>query len=286
MTNTQRNTTVLSVLLTIIIIVGALIVNKQKKQVDTLRTKNSEFVENIAKFDKILAMKDKIDRDYNELKLMLAQQSKVIAQTDTPAITYNYLLQILKWLGHNINFNFSISANKSTDTTWNEYVLSGISDYRLVESFIKQLEYQRVLLTLEEITIDGTTSSISDSVAFSIVFRTHISPDGALVDIIQQKDVPNYKSSFVAFRPRMYNIPSDTDDDPSLVKIDKVKLIGITENRVFLRDDRGLIHILSVGDRVSSGYLYSINPTQEKVVFRLNLFGSTEDKTLYLMREN
>jgi hypothetical protein len=188
-------------------------------------------------------------------------------------------------MGKNINFDFSSSANAVAGSNSNEYIISGASNFRDAANFIKQLEYQRALLTLEEITIAANTSTVSDSVTFSIVFRTHISPDGSSLDIIKQKDVSPYNQSFVSFRPRIYDITFDNDVDPSLIRIDKAKMIGITESRVFIRDDRGIIHILSVGDRIAYGYLYSINPSQEKVVFKFNQFGSMEDKTLYLEKD-
>lgn len=285
MTNTQRNTTVIGVLLTIIIASGYFVTHKLKKEVDSLLIKNKEFTEQIAKFDKLLSMRAKIEADYAELKLMLAQQSKVIAQVDNPAITYNYLLQVLKWMGRNINFDFSLSSNRVSDSSWNEYIISGKSDFRDVSNFIKQLEYQRALLTLEEITIAPNPTDVSDTVSFSLVFKTHFSADGALLDIVQKKDVPAYKPAFVAFRPRIYDNPPDSDIDPSLIRVDKARMIGITESRVFIRDDKGIIHILSVGDRVAYGYLYSINQAQEKVVFKLDQYGSTEDKTFYLEKK-
>ena len=284
MTNTQRNTTVICVLMTIVIGSGYFITHQLKKKFDAINKKNVKMAEEIVKFNKILSMQAKIEKDYTELRLMLAQQSKVIAQIDSPAITYNYLLQVLEWMGRNINFDFSLSSIKEPEATWNEYILSGKADFRDVGFFIKELEYQRALLTIEEITLAATPIEVSDSVVFSVVFRTHYSPDGALLDIVQKKDVPPYQPSFVSFRPRIYDTPPDSDVDPSLIKIDKSKVIGITENRVFIRDDRGVISILSVGDRVAYGYLYAINPSEEKVVFKINLFGSSEDRTLYLAK--
>jgi len=282
MTNTQRNTTAIGVLLALILTSGFYVTQKSSKQINLLQTKNKEFAAQIVKFDKLLFMRDKIENDYTQLKLMLAQQSKVIAQKDNPAITFNYLLQLLQWMGRNINFDFSLSSNKVAETTWNEYILSGSSTYRDAANFIKQIEYQRALLTIEEVTMATNPAEVSDSVVFSIVFKTHYNTEGTSLDIIQKKDIPAYSPSFVSFRPRIYDIAPYSDIDPSLIKIDKASIIGITESRVFIRDDIGIIHILSVGDHVAYGYLYSINLQQEKVIFKINQYGSTEDKSLYL----
>jgi len=284
MTNTQRNTTVISIVLALVLGSGYYIIHRLKKEDDLITGKNKDLKTEIEKFDKMLARKEQVERDYEELKIMLAQQSKILAQTDNPAITYNYLQQLLKWMKHNINFDFSLSAKKAADANWNEYIVTGKTNFIIATNFIKHLEHQRPLLTIEEVTIAETAAQVTDTVQFSVVFKTHFSPDGTEMGTVQQKDIKPYSSSFVSFRPKIYEQPPDTDIDPSLVRIDKALIIGITETRVFIRDERGIIHILSVGDRVAYGYLYSIDPKQDKIVFRINQYGSTEDKTLFMQK--
>jgi hypothetical protein len=286
MTNTQRNSTVIGIVLALILGGGYYYTHRLKKEDDLYKGKNKNLKVEIKKLDDMLAQREKIERDYEALKIMIAQQSKILAQTDNPAITYNYLLKLLKWMKRNINFDFSLSAKKAEDASWNEYIISGNSNFLDVANFIKELEYQRPVLTIEEVTIADNQSEVSDTVQFSVVFKTHFSTEGSPLDTVQEKDVPRYSSSFISFRPRIYETPPDTDIDPSLVRIDKALIVGITPTRVFLRDDRGIIHILSVGDRVAYGYLYSIDPKAEKIVFRLNQYGSPEDKTLFIQKAN
>lgn len=284
MTNTQRNTTVIGVVLAILIGSGYYILHRLKKEEKIIKGKNQELKVEIEKFDTMLAQRERIEREYEELKLFLAQQSKIISLTDNPALTYNYLLKLLKWMGRNVNFDFSLSSKKATDINWNEYILSGNSDFIDVVNFIKNLEYQRPLITIEEVTIVDKQNAVTDSVNFSLVIKTHYNSEGSPIEEIQEKDFPVYKSSFVSFRPRIYETPPETDIDPSLVRIDKAIIVGITESRAFLRDEFGIIHILSAGDPVAYGYLYSIDLKQEKLVFRINQYGSTEEKTLFMQK--
>jgi hypothetical protein len=162
--------------------------------------------------------------------------------------------------------------------------VQGTSHFLDVTNFIKQLEYQRPVLAIDEVTIADVGDAVSDTVQFSVVFKTHFSPDGTPMENVQEKTFNRYGSSFVSFRPRIYETPPERDIDPSLVLVDKALIVGITPTRAFLRDDRGIIHILSIGDRVAYGYLYSIDVKQEKIVFRLNQYGSTEDKTLFIQK--
>ncbi|MBM4399150.1 MAG: hypothetical protein FJ041_02315 [Candidatus Cloacimonetes bacterium] len=284
MTNTQRNTTVISVLLALVLASGLFLFNKLRGQYNVVDKKNKDLTAKIVQLDKMLAMKEKIERDYEELKLMLAEQSKVIVQEDNPAITFNYLLQVLKWMKRNINFDFSMSSKKVSDSDWNEYIVSGNSHFMDMVNFIKNIEYQRPLLTIEELSVNES-NVVSDTVMFSFVFKTHIKTDGTAMNLIRQKDVPAFIQSYVVFKPRIYDKPIETDIDPSLLRIDKITIVGITETRVFLRDENGIIHILSVGEPVAYGYLYSIDNKQDKVIFKTNQYGTSEDKILYLQKK-
>lgn len=284
MTNTQRNSTAIGIILVLVIGFGYYFTHKLKKEDEAIKSKNSVLKTEITKLDKMLAQREEIEREYEDIKIMIAQQTKVLAQADNPAITYNYFLQVLKWMKRNINFDFSLASRKVTEATWHEYVLHGTSHFMDVANFIKELEYQRPVLTIEDVTIAENPSEVSDSVTFSLMLKTHFSPDGIPMETVAEKDVPKYSSPYVSFRAKIYETPPDMEIDPSLVRIDKASVIGITPTRVFLRDDRGIIHILSVGDRVAYGYLYSIDPKQEKIVFRLNQYGSAEDKTLFIQK--
>jgi hypothetical protein len=282
MTNTQRNTTVLAVLLSIIATVGFIAVYKLTKESKVYFDKNTKLNAEIYKYNKLIDMKPKLEQDFAELRLMLANQSKVIAQVDNPASTYRYLLNLLDWINKNIIFDFAMSAASNEGVQYNEYVLSGKADYRDISTFVKNVEYQRALLTIEDVSLAQDPTVMSDSVMFSIVFRTHYSLDGTPLENISRKDVASIGSNFSAFRPRVYETPPDLDIDPDLVRVDKSYIVGITESRVFIRDDLGIIRILAVGDPVAYGYLYSIDPGKEKAVFKLNQYGLTEDKTLYI----
>ena len=286
MTNTQRNTTVIGIVLALILAAGYYYMHKLSKEEALIKGKNSELQVEIDKYDKMLENREKIESDYAELQIMIAQQSKVMAQTDNPAITYNYLLQLLKWMQRNINFDFALSAKKAADANWNEYIVQGRAHFLSAANFIKQLEFQRPVLTIDEVTMAVETSAVSDTVHFSVVFKTHYAPDGIAMSTLEEKKFPAYASNFVSFRPRIYETPPDQDIDPNLVRIDKAIIVGMTESRAFLRDERGIIHILSVGDPVAYGYLYSIDPQLEKLVFRINQYGSTEDKTLFMQKTN
>lgn len=282
MTNTQRNTTVLAVLLAILLAVGIVVIQRIIKQQEVIKAKNAKLKAEIFKYDKLIEMKPRLEKDFAELRMMLANQSKVIAQTDTPAATYRYLLNILEWTKRNIAFDFSMSKQKNAESLWNEYVISGKSNYLDVTNFITNLEYQRALLTMEDVTLAEDPVTPGDSVMFSVVFRTHYSIDGTPLETIRPKEITKHIPAFYAFKPRIYVTPDETDINPGLVRLDNSKIMGITESRVFLRDSRGIIHILAVGSPVAFGRLYYIDPNLDRAIFKINQYGIDEEKTLFL----
>ena len=285
MTNTQRNTTVLSVLLAIIITSGYVTLRRVKQQVGDVRGKNEQFQKENTKFDKMIQMQPQLEKDFMEQRLMLENQSKVIVQGDTPATTYNYLLNVLKWMDTNLNFDFSLSSGTEIGTQWNEYIISCKARFRDAFNFIKQIEYQRAVITVEDVAIASDPSGVSDSVTFSLVIRTQYSLTGSDMNNIKQKDVPPPVSSYPAFRPRVYEANPDTNIDPNLLRLDTASLVGISDTRAFIRDAQGVIHILSVGNPVAYGHLYYIDREQERAVFKTDQFGTVEDKSLFLDKQ-
>ncbi len=284
MTNTQRNTTVLAVLLSIVVATGTVVVQRLNKLQANVKSQNTKLSAEIFKYDKLILMKPRLEKDFTELRLMLANQSKVIAHNDTPAATYRYLLNLMEWADIDIPFDFSMSKTEGTATLWNEYIISGKYDYRDFALFISNLEYQRALLTLQDVTIAQESLNPSDSVAFSIIFRTHYASDGTPLETITSKAMTKHVPRLATFKPRIYDGNVDTSEEFGLLRLETCKVMGITESRVFLRDSKGIIHILAVGSPVAYGRLAYIDQNLDKAVFKINQYGVDEEKTLYLRK--
>ena len=62
------------------------------------------------------------------------------------------------------------------------------------------------------------------------------------------------------------------------------RLIGMTDNRVFVRDQTGRILSLKEGDRVYLGSLVSIDLQNKKATFNLDIGGIEEVVTLEVVR--
>ena len=152
--------------------------------------------------------------------------------------------------------------------------------------FTRLLEYQRALLTIEDLTLSAESVAHSDTVSFSMIFRTHFEEDGVPAGQISYKSMTRGVSSYSLFRPKYTEtMPEMEERDPRLVDIDTARLIAISEDRAFVRDNRGLIRILSLRDRVLWGYLHKIDHREGAAVFRVNKYGFEENQILYLSKE-
>lgn len=283
MTNTRRNTIVLSALLVLLAAGSYSLYRNLNKKTTTLIAANKDTEKKISVLENQISNIDSLRWEYETRKAMTAEQSKILLSSDNPTTTYRYLLRMLGWMDRNVIFDFAISDKGTKETSWNEYVVSGRSNYHDVVEFTKNIEYQRAVITIEELAIGSDDVANSDSVSFSLVLRTHVNEGGLDISEIKPKDKLPSKYFYQLFKSRVFDTPlSDEGIDPNLVRVEQCSLIGIGENQVFLRDDQGVIKILNLKEKVAFGYLDVIDAKQGKVVFKLFKYGVPEEFTLFM----
>lgn len=287
MTNTRRNTLVLTVLFLLLAGIAFSLFHNLNAKAKVLKTANNVTRKKIAVLTSQISNIDSLKMEYAIRTAMVAEQSKVIVASDTPTSTYQYLLRMLNWMDRNIVFDFAISTKGKKETNWNEYVISGRADYLDVLAFTRNIEHQRALLTVEELAIGSDAVANSDTVSFSMVIRTHFNQGGVKIEDLKPKQMSSGSSSYQLFRSRLYDaIPVSTTIDPTLVILEQCKLIGITDNRIFVRNEQGVIKILALQDKVAYGYLYAINAVEGKAIFMIDKFGFPEEQVLKLATTN
>lgn len=289
MTNTGRNSIVLSSLLVVIVSTATFLLHNIGQKVSLIKAENKETSAKLAVLDSQISNIDSLMMEYEIRKAMVSEQSKVILAEDNPTITYQYLLRVLSWLGKDIIYDFSLSDKGKGGGDWNNYVISGRSNYMDVAHFTRFIEHQRALLTLEELSIGSDGVANSDTVSFSMVLRTHYAEGGLALHEVRPKSVKANLAEYQLFRSRVWDsaqFDEDEEADPRLVNIDSSNLIGVAEGRIFLRDSQGVIRILNLRDRVKGGYLYSIDVREGRAIFRVDKYGLPENQILHLHKEN
>ncbi len=285
MTNTRRNTIVLSSLLLIVIISTFYQTKSIKGKQTEIDKKNSLLMGQVAVLENQISNIDSLKREYLLQQELLAQQSKLLWNTDSPTITYNYLLKLLSWMQRDVIFDFATSTATEKSETYNQYVLSGRTHFAALLLLVNNIEHQRALLTVEELSIGNDNIANSDSISFSMIIRSHYKQGGAEPGSVTPKQFSLVSPSNMLFRVRVSDSPKPMMDDPRLINVDAVTLIGLSSDRAFFRDSQGIIKILSIGDRVNYGYLSYINQTEAKAVFRIDQYGIPEDKSLFLKKD-
>lgn len=282
MTHKQRNTLALSILFVILLAIGVSVSRSYKAKNAMLSHQNQDIKKKIAVLNYQLSMIDSLRSQYELQQELLARQSKLIVDHDSPSITYQYLLSILNWMRKSIPFDFAVAEGEKSDTSYNEYIISGRALYPEVVRFVNNIEHQRSVITIEELTLGADTYANSDSIAFSMILRTHYKAGGAKPESILPKSVPPIYTGYNSFKSRIYDSEPTREYDPALVDINSCTLIAISTTRVFLRDSQRVIRILSPGDKVRDGNLYAIDVPNGKAIFKLNQYGVLENHTLFL----
>ncbi len=252
------------------------------KKADDLKNDSIKAEKKIAILQSQISNIDSLQMEYEIRKEMVAEQSKVIVVSDTPTLTYQYLLRILTWMKRSFNFDFATSENSPKDTSWHEYMITGHADYRDVLALAQNIEHQRAVLTIEDLSISSEVAN-SDTVLFSMVFRTHFSAGGVDFQDIKPKEMKSKSAFYQLFKSRIYDTAIiDQDLDPTLLVLEQCKMIGIGDNRIFIRNEQGVIRILTLRDKVAYGYLYAIDSKRGKAIFIINKFGIPEEYVLTL----
>lgn len=286
MTNTSRNTLVLSILLIIFAGLGFALTHSNQKKANLLKAENIEMEKKIAVLESQISNIDSLMAEYELRKAMVAEQSKLILGEDTPTITYQYLLKLLTWMDRNVIYDFAMSDKGKKETTWNAYVVSGRTNYLNLVEFTKNIEHQRALLTIEDLSIGSDGIANSDTVSFSMILRTHIAEGGLSLRELTPKKIDTRVTKYQLFRSRVWDSQINKDEiDPRLVNLDSSKLIGISDSRVFLRDNQGIIRIINLKDRVLGGYLYSIDVREGTALFKIDKYGIPENQVMNLNKE-
>jgi len=279
MTNTRRNNIVLASLLVAIVVLTSYFLRSTKSKTHEVSKKNKLISAQINAIENQITNIDSLRNAYQTQKELLAQQSKLIVEEDNSTLTFDYLLKILKWANLNLIFDFSASS-EAKKPDYNEYVISGRAPFREVLTFVNQLEHQRSLITIEELSIGADNVAGSDTVYYSMVARTHYKEGGSNPREILKKDITYTPVTFPVFKSRISDSAIPRDSESNLMHLDKVTLIGMTESSAFIRDEMGVIRILTPGERVAYGYLYNLIPKEGKAVFKIDLYGITEEKIL------
>jgi len=282
-----RNTLILSVLL-ILVFVGFLLVNNSS--VTNLNEIRTSYEDNQKQLDELLAAhpdikdQDRFIEALKELEKKVKRESKIIPQKNDPTITYQYLLDICDNFCPELKFDFVYNRlSKVEDIDYYTFTITGTAPVRSFYSFIYHIERQYLLYIIESIKINEDTEEgvSSGNVRFTLVLNAYFEETAPELGEIPFRKLKYKNVEYDPFYSRIH-APLPDEEEAGFLDINLAGMIGLTPNKVFMKDQLGKIHILELGDRVAYGALESINWKEQFAIFQLNEIGITKDRKIYL----
>jgi len=293
MTYAIRNSVILLSLMIIIIIVMAVNNSKSLKvlhRVAQEKNMKANILRELRRQNPDLVNEKQIIEEHKALLAEAEKKTKHILKNDTPTLTYDYLTSLSKKYGKNLKFDFITGDTGAIgETFYDKYRITGNANVFSIYDFIYQLEKQPPLYTIEKFSlIENEKGSIfSDTLHFDIELNVYFDANGTDISDINLRQLPYSKISYNPFRFRVYE-PKEEDNEEEngeFVNVEKVKMIGITKDKVFLKIQGHYVKSLSIGDEVAYGYLKKIDMKNQLAVFKINRTGISQEKILKIEKD-
>lgn len=226
----------------------------------------------------------KIEYLLSDLQEKKRQTGKFILKKEDPIFSYKYFLDICDKFSSKMEFDFNIS--KQTDAnnqTFNSYTLTGIAYIDEVYNFLYQLEKQYLLYIIT--AVDITEESTKDAtVKFEISIQGYQADSGTVEEEAPWRTLPPRHITYDPLLSRIHG-PIERSYEEKFINVEKVRVIGLSAEKVFLAEENGTITVLAPGDKVGYGYIDYINLEEQYVQFKLNKIGIITTHKLYLEKE-
>ena len=283
-----RNTLILVILL-LLVIIGGYLLNKADSQ--KLATKQKSFnstvkmLEDLQRDNPDMKNEESIVTALDKMKKEARKKNKFILHDDNPTYTFEYLVQLCDKFCPEITFDFQLKGSgKIDEVQYNRYNLSGIAHINSLFKLTTQLEKQNPLYTIESLIISQEAEGLSDTIDFNLTIQSHYYERGTEYRESDLKILEFPKIKYNPFYSRIHD-PKKSEDELKFVNLDDATLIGLNPEKVFLRDEKGIVHILYIGDKVAYGYLNSINWDKQYANFKINEIGIFQNKKIYIEKE-
>ncbi len=276
-----RNTIVLAAFLAIIFSVGFYLTKvvqpgEKKKLLTEVVTLNRTIDQRPGVEAELKSAEDKLA----DMKSKYAKRFKVIPSNDTTALTYAYLNRVMNASGF-VKFDMLYQGPTTRPQYgYNAYNLKGETSYTSLFKFIWYLEHARLLYKIGDLSLTGheiyddSTGLTKTIIPFTMNLQAYYSSVAGVSSEMSGSDPTFYRPVGVGLnflKPLISTQPPP--NVRGLVDVERSDLRAVMSDKVFIVDQNGMGHILSVGDEVYLGYLTKIDPSQNEAEFTLNKGG-------------
>lgn len=282
-----RNSIILFLLLIIIVVVNIINNHSSLDKLNKLERQKDEKIKLLNKLDKLnpdLQRKEEIISEHKKYQEIVSENPKILLNDDTPTLTYDYLTNLSDNHAPGFVFDFIFrESGKVNDTYYNKYKLTGNASVNSIYNFIRQLEKQPPLYKIDDfiLHLSGANNIYSDTLNFTMNLVAYYDINGVRREDIDFRDLSFKNLVQNPFKMQLYD-PSKRKYPSDQLNVNKLQLIGLTNEKIFLKTDYGSIKTLSEGDKVAFGYLENIDWEEQKAIFKINDIGIYRKKILKL----
>jgi len=282
-----RNTIILAILL-VLVIAGFFLGNtssvKKIKEIRIAYENNKKQLDDLLASNPDMKDQDLFIKSLKELEARVQRESKLIPQKNDPTITYKYLLDISDRFCPDVKFNFIYNRLSKIETlNFYTYTITGNAPMRSFYTFVYQIERQYMLYVIESIKINEQVENAisTGNVNFTIVLNAYFEEAASELGEVPFRKLKDKNITYNPFYSRIH-APIKDEREQEFLDINSSELIGLTPEKVFMKDRIGRIHILKIGDKVAYGTLISIHWNKQYATFLLNEIGIAKEKDIYL----
>lgn len=216
---------------------------------------------------------------------VISNYDKILFSSNKPDDVFDFLNRVNQEGGFEIYFDFIYTDSIPN----NEYgiiqsSLAGYGNYQSLTDFINRIEHSQLLNKVSGLTISPARQD-NDLRVVNFAFdlesyyeKTNIFDSTLTSGIKLDENISTYNPIYPLIQT---SIEPNVD---GLTDVRSSRLIGITENRVFVRNQSGRIVSLKEGDPVYLGRLVFIDLENKTATFNLDIGGIQEVITLEVIR--
>lgn len=227
-----------------------------------------------------------LNERYQAALEVISNYDKILFSSNKPDDVFDFLNRVNEEGGSQIYYDYIYTDSiPSSEYGIIESSIAGYGQYDALTDFVNRIEHSQLLNKVSNLTISPARQDDDlRTVNFSFDLESYYEKTnlfdslGRNFSINLDEDISNYNPLYPLIQPTVQaNIDGLTDVRGS-------RLIGMTDNRVFVRDQTGRILSLKEGDRVYLGSLVSIDLQNKKATFNLDIGGIEEVVTLEVVR--
>lgn len=227
-----------------------------------------------------------LNERYQAALEVISNYDKILFSSNKPDDVFDFLNRVNEEGGSQIYYDYIYTDSiPSSEYGIIESSIAGYGQHDALTDFVNRIEHSQLLNKVSNLTISPARQDDDlRTVTFSFDLESYYEKTnlfdslGRNFSINLDEDISNYNPLYPLIQPTVQaNIDGLTDVRGS-------RLIGMTDNRVFVRDQTGRILSLKEGDRVYLGSLVSIDLQNKKATFNLDIGGIEEVVTLEVVR--